>query len=270
MTDQLALITGASSGIGEAFARQLAARGCDLCITGRRSEKLESIAAELQQSHQVNVEVIVADLATGDGIAKVETWIKANPAMTLLINNAGFGARGLFVNKPPEKYMEMITVHNTAVVKLTSAALPAMIAAKQGAVINVSSIVAFLPLAGNTVYSGTKSFLNSFTQALSYELKNTGVKVQVLVPGFTYSDFHKRPDYTKVNTYSSVPKILWMKAEDVAKISLRSLERNQLFCIPGWINKLITFAGKSGLAALGSTVMAQIYQRAAKKNTGKV
>ncbi|MBI5963499.1 MAG: SDR family NAD(P)-dependent oxidoreductase, partial [Chloroflexi bacterium] len=176
MTNQLALITGASSGIGEAFARQLAEKGFDLCITGRRKEKLDTIATELRQAHKVSVDVIVADLATEDGISKVETWIKSHPTITMLINNAGFGARGLFVNKPPEKYAEMITVHVTATMRLTSAVLPAMMEAKRGAIINVSSITAFLPLAGNAVYSGTKSFLNSFTQALSYELKNTGIK----------------------------------------------------------------------------------------------
>lgn len=270
MSNQLALITGASSGIGEAFARQLAQQGYDLCITGRRKEKLEAIAAELCQRHKVSVEVITADLVTEDGINKVESWIKANPSISVLINNAGFGARGLFANKLSEKYVEMITVHITAAMRLTSAALPAMIRAKQGAIINVSSITAFLPLAGNAVYSGTKSFLNSFTQALSYELNNTGVKVQALVPGFTYSDFHKRPDYLKTDTYNSVPKILWMEPEDVAKTSLRALDGNKLFCIPGLINKMIVLAGRSGLAALGSAVMAQIYLRSAKKAAGKV
>lgn len=270
MTNQLALITGASSGIGEAFARQLARQGYDLCITGRRTDKLEIIAAELRERHKISVKVLAADLATNDGISKVEEWIKANSSISLLINNAGFGARGLFANKSSEKYAEMITVHVTAAMRLTSAALPAMIQAKRGAIINVSSITAFLPLAGNAVYAGTKSFLNSFTQALSYELKNTGVKVQLLAPGFTYSDFHKRPDYSKTNTYATVPKILWMTAEDVAKISLRALKRDQLFCIPGALNKMIAFAGRSGLAALGSAVMAQLYKRSSKKVEGKV
>ena len=270
MTNQLALITGASSGIGEAFARQLAQQGVDLCITGRRQDKLEAIATELRESQHVGVEVLIADLTTEDGISKVIAWITENPSITLLINNAGFGARGLFANKPSEKYAEMITVHVIATMRLTSAILPAMIKAKRGAIINVSSITAFLPLAGNAVYSGTKSFLNSFTQALSYELKNTGVKVQALVPGFTYSDFHKRLDYLKTNTYNSVPKILWMTAEDVAKLSLKALEKNKLFCIPGVTNKMIVLAGRSGLAALGSAVMAQIYLRSAKKAAGKV
>jgi len=265
MTNQLALITGASSGIGEAFARQLTARGYDLCITGRRRDKLESIAMELSEDHKVTVDVIIGDLATEEGISSLEEWIKSHPSITMLINNAGFGTRRFFANNPSDKYSAMIKVHAVALMRLTSAVLPAMLKAKQGAIINVSSITAFLPLAGNAVYSGTKSFINSFTQALSYELKNSGVKVQVLVPGFTYSDFHKRPDYSNQNAYSSVPKILWMKAEDVAITSLRALERNQLFCIPGFINKLIAIAGKSGLAALGSTVMAQIYKRAAKQ-----
>lgn len=265
MSSQLALITGASSGIGEAFARQLAERGYDLCITGRRSENLESIAAELRGKHKVNVQVIVADLSTEDGMDTLVTWIRSNPSISLLVNNAGFGARGLFANKPPEKYVEMVTVHVTAAVRLTSAVLPAMIQAKQGAIINVSSVTAYLPLAGNAVYSGTKSFLNSFSEALAFELKNTGVKVQLLAPGFTYSDFHKRPDYAKLNTYSSIPKFMWMKAEDVVRISLRALDKNKLHCIPGTLNRLIALIGKSGLAALGSTIMTRRYKMPTKQ-----
>ena len=264
MTNQLALITGASSGIGEAFARQLAARGSDLCITGRRSENLEAIAAELRGLHKIRVDVIAADLATGDGIHKVETWIKENPAITMLINNAGFGVRGLFVGKAPEPYAEMIAVHVTATMRLTSAALPAMIKAKQGAVINVSSVTAYMPLAGNAVYSGTKSFLNAFTEVLALELKNTGVKAQLLIPGFTYSDFHKRPGYIKLNTYTSIPKFMWMTSDDVARSSLRALERNKVRCIPGVLNQLIALAGKMGLAPLGSKIMAGRYKTPAK------
>jgi len=269
MSNQLALITGASSGIGEAFARQLAQRGYDLCITGRRKDNLESIAAELRGKHKVNVEVVAADLATDNGINTVISWIKANPSITLLVNNAGFGTRGLFANKSAEKYIEMITVHVTASMRLTSAVLPAMKQAKQGAIINVSSITAYLPLAGNAVYAGTKSFLNAFSEALSFELKNTGIKVQVLTPGFTYSDFHKRPDYAKMNTYSSIPKFMWMTSENVVRISLRALDKNKLHCIPGILNKLIALIGKSGLAALGSTVMSRRYKMPAKPKENK-
>lgn len=264
MSNQLALITGASSGIGEAFAHQLAERGYDLCITGRRNGNLESSAAELRGKYKVRVDVITADLAKEDGINQVEAWIKANPAITMLINNAGFGVHGLFTSNSPEKYVEMITVHVTATMRLTSAALPAMIKAKRGAIINVSSVAAYMPLAGNTVYSGTKSFLNAFTESLSFELKNTGVKAQLLAPGFTYSDFHKRPDYAKLNTYSYIPKFMWMKAEDVARISLRALERGHVHCVPGMLNKLIVLTGKSGLAALGSKIMARLYKTASK------
>jgi short-subunit dehydrogenase len=264
MTNQLALITGASSGIGEAFARQLAERGYDLCITGRRAENLQSIAAELRGRHNIRVEVVIADLAMEDGIRQVEEWIKANPAITLLVNNAGFGTRGLFVNKPAEKYAEMIAVHVMATTRLTSAALPTMIKAQQGAIINVSSITAYMPLAGNAVYAGTKSFLNAFTEALALELSGTGVKAQVLAPGFTYSDFHKRPDYVKLNTYTSVPKFMWMTSEDVVRISLRALGKGQVHCIPGVLNKLIALAGKLGLSALGSQIMTGRYKPSSK------
>lgn len=269
MSNPLALISGASSGIGDAFARQLAESGYDLCITGRRNGNLESIAAELRGKYKVRVDIITADLAEEDGINQVEEWIKENPSITMLVNNAGFGVRGLFAGKPPEKYVEMISVHVSATMRLTSAALPAMIKAKRGAIINVSSVAAYMPLAGNAVYSGTKSFLNAFTEALSFELKNTGVKVQLLAPGFTYSDFHKRPDYVKLNTYSSIPKFMWMTAEDVARISLHALNRGHVHCVPGMLNKLIVLTGKSGLAALGSKIMARRYKMPAKQTGDK-
>ena len=266
MTNQLALITGASSGIGEAFARQLAGRGYDVCVTARRAENLEALANDLCGKHKVNATIIVADLAAEEGIAGVADWIKTNP-VSALINNAGFGARGLFVNKPADKYAEMIRVHALATMKLTSAALPAMVKAKQGAVVNVSSVTAYMPLAGNAVYSGTKSFLVSFTEALAFELKNTGVKAQVLVPGYTYSDFHKRPDYAKLDTYHSVPKFMWMTSDDVARISLRALDKGRVHCVPGLVNKLIVLAGKSGLAALVSSIMIGRY-KAPRKESG--
>lgn len=260
MAQKLALITGASSGIGEAFARELAERGYDLCITGRRIENLTAIAAEISEKHKVRVESIAADLAAEEGIKQIETWIEENPAITMLVNNAGFGIRGAFARKPIQKYTEMLNVHVNATVRLTSAVLPAMIKAGHGAIINVSSITAYMPLAGNAVYAGTKSFLNSFTQSLFFELRKTGVKVQILAPGFTYSDFHKRPDYSHLNTYASVPKFLWMTSEQVAKISLRALKKNKLECIPGWINKMIVLAGKCGFAGMGSALMSRRYK----------
>jgi short-subunit dehydrogenase len=261
MTNRLAVITGASSGIGETFARSLAGEGCDLCITGRRVEKLESIANDLRQQFNISVEVIVADLSTDSGIHQVEDWIKTHPRIDLLINNAGFGIRSQFANKPADVYGEMISVHVLAAMRLTSAVLPAMIKEKQGAVINVSSLTAYLPLAGNAVYSGTKSFLNSFSRALSYELKNTGVKVQLLAPGFTYSDFHKRVEYSHLNTYNTVPKFLWMTSEQVVQSSLNALARNRPTCIPGLINKIIVFAGVCGLGGLASAIMARRYKK---------
>jgi short-subunit dehydrogenase len=218
------------------------------------------MTTEIVEKHKVHVESIATDLATEEGINQIEQWISENPRVTLLVNNAGFGIRGQFANKPVKKYSEMLTVHINSTVRLTSAVLPSMIKARQGSIINVSSITAYMPLAGNAVYAGTKSFLNSFTQSLSYELKNTGVKVQILAPGFTYSDFHKRPDYSHLNTYASVPKFLWLTSERVVQISLKALERNKLECVPGWINKLIVMAGKCGFAGIGSVFMSRRYK----------
>jgi uncharacterized protein len=135
-------------------------------------------------------------------------------------------------------------------VRLTHTALPGMLKAGRGAIINVSSPAAYLPLPGNALYAGTKAFLNIFSEALRAELRGKGIIIQVLLPGFTYSDFHKRGEWAKKDFYSTLPKWMWMTSEAVAQTSLQALKRGNLDCIPGLHNRVMVFLAKIGLAGL--------------------
>jgi short-subunit dehydrogenase len=222
----LALITGASSGIGATFARALAARGYDLILVARRKERLEAMAREM------NAEVLVADLTDDADLKRVEERIAALENLELLVNNAGFGVMGRFWEKDVEGQHRMHRLHIDATVRLTHAALKPMVARKSGAVINVSSVAGFVQSPGSTSYGATKRWMNAFTEGLYLELKSIGspVKVQALCPGFTYSEFH---DVAGIDR-GAIAKSLWMHAEDVVEASLEGLDRGELFVVPGW------------------------------------
>ncbi len=236
-----ALITGASSGIGAVFARQLAARGHALILAARRADRLEALATELRQQHNITAEVLTADLACLSDLERVEHRLTNTNDLTLLINNAGFGTRGSFDQVEFARHLGMIDVHVIATVRLTHAALPGMKARGRGAIINVSSLAGFVPRKGSATYGATKAYLNSFSQALGEELRGAGVKVQALCPGFTYTEFH---DTRAMEGFSrsEIPKMFWMSAEEVVAHSLAALERNQVICIPGLRNRVLKVA----------------------------
>lgn len=227
-----ALITGASSGIGEAYARRLAAEGYDLTLVARREERLRALAAELAAGHGVDVEVLPADLAREADINRVAGRLQAMPDLVLLINNAGFGTRGDFVAAGLERQIDMVNVHIVAGMALAHAALPGLIARRRGAIINVSSVAAFFPSPGGATYSATKVYLNNFSEALSSELAGTGVSVQALCPGFTYSEFHDTPEYADFSR-DQIPSALWMTADQVVAESLAALGSGQVIVVPG-------------------------------------
>ena len=245
-----ALITGATSGIGAAFARQLAALGYNLGLVGRRTELLKTLADELAGKHGIQAEVISADLATEAGQKRTAAWIETHAPIELLINNAGFGVMGSFAKTPTERHLEMLAVHAGAPMRMIGAALPGMIKAGRGAIINVSSPAAYMPARGNTSYSATKAFLNVFSETLNIELRGKGITLQVLLPGFTYSDFHKRGEWAKKDFYSTLPKWMWMSSEAVAQTSLRALKHGDFYCIPGLHNKLFVFLRRIGFVKL--------------------
>jgi len=230
--NSLAVVTGASSGIGVEFSKALARQGHSLLLVARRRERLEQLAAELESRYGTAVDILVGDLATDEGCRALERRLENDPAVALLVNNAGFGSLGRFFDIPVEGQDQMHRLHVLATMRLMHAALPGMIERGQGAIINVASVAGFLQTVGNVSYCATKAWMNSFTEGVWLELKAAGspVRVQALCPGYTRSEFH---DTLKMDR-SRIPARLWMSAEFVVAESLRGLERDRLFVIPGW------------------------------------
>jgi len=242
-----ALITGASSGIGAAFARALAARRYDLVLVARRQERLVNLARALQQRFPIQAEVLVADLANLSSIEQVEKRLARIETLDVLVNNAGFGIPGPFSAIPLEQHLAMIHVHVLASVRLSHVALPGMMARGQGAIINVASIGAFMPKPEDATYCATKAYLKTFSQALQAELRGTGVQVQALCPGFTATEFHDQPVYTQRHVKARIPKALWMSADDVVAESLAALARGRVVCVPGLKNRFMITCARLGL-----------------------
>ena len=188
----LAFVTGASSGIGATFARQLAAEGYDLVLVARRAERLAELAAELRAQHGAAAETLSADLERDEDVARVAGRLAAAENLALLVNNAGFGTKGYFWQTDGARQEAMHRLHVLATVRLTRAALPGMVARGKGGVINVSSVAGFIQSASNVSYCATKAWMNAFTEGLWMELRKSGspVTVQSLCPGYTYTEFH--------------------------------------------------------------------------------
>lgn len=236
MEAPVALITGASSGIGSVFARKLAARGFNLILLARREDRLRALAAELP----TKVDVLVADLSREEGIAEAERAIQECGPLELLVNNAGFGLRGRFWEADIEGQQRMHEVHVMATMRLTHAALAQMVPRGRGGIISVSSVAAFGQSPGTVSYCATKAWINSFTEGLDMELRaiHSPVKVQALCPGFTITEFHQRPGMDA----RQIPSFLWMKAEDVVETSLAAFDRGKVIVTPGWKYKISAFA----------------------------
>ena len=231
-----ALVTGASTGLGAVFAAALAGQQYDLTIVARNRERLEALAERLRRSHGVAVEVLVADLTQAVALRTVEERVAKDYALELLVNNAGFGTTGPFATLDPDREEAEILLNVIALVRLTRAALPGMIARNRGAIINVSSMAAFVPGPYDATYGATKAFVNSFTEALYEELRGTRVHVQALCPGFTHTEFQQRAGLD----VSALPAYIWMTPEAVVEASLAALRRGQIVCVPGLMNRLLT------------------------------
>lgn len=241
-----ALITGASSGIGAVFARQLAAQRYDLILVARRQDRLESLATELQRLYPIQAQPLAADLSSPQDLERVEGWIAKLDSLRLLVNNAGFGSTGKFSEADLTQGIQMVQVHIHATMHLCHAALPGMIQRRQGAIINVASLAAMVPLPGSATYSATKAFLVAFSEALQQEVEREGVHVQALCPGFTYTEFHDTPQLDHFQR-SQIPRWLWGNAEEVVAESLRLLPRKQVVVIPGRLNRSAAALARSPL-----------------------
>ena len=229
----LGFVTGASSGIGEAFACQLAADGWDLAITARRDSRLRALAERLADEHGVKVQTCVADLTDPGDLAELER-VAAAAEPDLLVNNAGFAGYREFGQVDPQVVSDLIAVHVMAVTRLARAALPAMVTRGSGAIINVASALAFSgcvppqPLPYRAVYAAAKAFQLTFSQALAGELAGTGVQVQACCPGLVDTEFHA----VAGRDLSGIPFPV-MRPEEVVSAALAGLRLGEVICVPG-------------------------------------
>jgi hypothetical protein len=251
-----ALVTGASAGIGEAFARALAAEGYDLVLVARRRDRLEALAKELGERERISAGVEALDLAEEPELARLAEAVAAEPP-DLLVNNAGFGTQGRFAELDPERELEEIRLNVLALVRLTRAALPGMLERGRGAIVNVSSLAGETPGPFSATYSATKAYVTRFSEALAEELRGTGVVVQALLPGFTRTEFQ---EVAGVDS-GRIPSFAWMSAEQVVEASLSALERGDPVCIPGVGNRVLAALTNAAPRGFRNRVLGIIQRR---------
>jgi short-subunit dehydrogenase len=223
-----ALITGASSGIGAVYADRLARRGYDLILVARDRQRLETLAARVRRDTGADVDVLPADLTSRADLARVEQRLREDDRITLLVNNAGAGATAPLVDSDPSAMSRLIALNVEALTQLTYAAVPAFVARGSGTIVNVGSVVAIAPERLNGVYGGSKAFVLAFSQSLRYELADTGVRIQVVMPGATATNFWSvagRP-------VEDLPKEIVMSVDDMVDAALAGLDLGEFATIP--------------------------------------
>jgi short-subunit dehydrogenase len=232
MQRPVALVTGASVGLGAEFARQLAQRGNDLVLVARDRGRLEALAKELDASHGAKAEVLAADLTDLEQLASIEARVRN---VDIVVNNAGFGTFGKFHELDIETEVREINLNVTALSRLTHAAADAMASRGEGGILNVASLAAFQPGPNNAIYSASKAFVYSFSQAVHEEMRGTGVAVTVLCPGFTRTEFQERANVPA----NEVPNFLWHEPPQVVTCGLDALAKNKAVAVPGAMYKVL-------------------------------
>ena len=245
MVGRLALVTGASSGIGASFARLYAAHGYDVAITARRADRLTALAGELRARQGVEILTVVADLADPAAPQAILDELAGHGrAVDALVNNAGYGLPGVYGVAAWDEHDTFLRVMLTAICELTRKVLPGMIDRRFGRVVNVSSVSGLVPgAAGSVMYGAVKAFLISFSQGLHLETRARGVHVTALCPGFTYSEFHD-VNGTRALIGERAPSWMWMGADEVAAAGYEAVEANRPLCIPGAPNQAIAAVAK--------------------------
>lgn len=246
----IALVTGASAGLGTQFCHQLAQR-CDVIIAvGRRGERLEALTQELQGTAEVHA--IVADLSTIEGVATAMEALRQKGPVDYLVNNAGMSSYGYFPDLGIDSQRQMVSLHVDATITLCRAAVGFMRERGAGTIINVSSMGAFLPGKGLAVYGATKAFLNYFSQSLHAELDGCGIEVQALCPGYIRTEFHAEMTQQGFDK-NRIPDEMWMDADEVVATSLAALGSGQVLVVPGEANqKLVQMGLEQQLASLAT------------------
>ena len=249
---QLALVTGASSGIGREFARSLAKNGYDLIAVARRRELLESLASELQV-FGADTKVVVADLSTSVG---VQTVISESGNIDFLVLNAGITRAARVGSTSSDEITKLNTLLATGVVEVCEAIVPKMMQRRVGSVVIVSSIAAFTPMPKSALYAAAKSYVTSYGRSLNLEVRKSGVQVCVVCPGYVRTELHQQAGLTHLRT--RVPKWLWINPDDVVKAALRGLRKNKSVVVPGAVYRVAR-------PFLGSQVAQTIWQRTTRR-----
>jgi short-subunit dehydrogenase len=256
-----ALVTGASSGIGAAIARELASRGHGVTLVARREDRLRELAAELSAQHDVRAETIGSDLSDASVRGRLVGEIdRLGLDVEVLVNNAGFGAYGEFARIARAPQIEMVRVNVEAVVDLAARFLPTMVERGRGALINVASTAAFQPLPGAATYAATKAFVLSHGDALHQELKGSGVTVTTVCPGPVRTEFTEVAGIAE--SEEATPGAIWMSAEEVARHAVEAAERGRRIAVPGMINQAGALVGQHTPRMLGLPVFKRIFGRA--------
>ena len=251
------MVTGASSGLGEQFARQLADRGSDLILVARRRERLEALATSLP----TRVEVLVADLTDDQDLRAVEARLSSreNP-IDLLVNNAGVGAYGAVESLDAEVQDELISLNVVALMRLTRAVLPVLSERRTGGVINVGSLAGELPTPGAAAYGASKALVASYSHALHDELRGSGVHVLLLAPGVTSTEFGRVAGLAS----GAMPPMLRSDADDVVREALTAFTRGRAMCMPGWHNRFAKHGSRLAPASLVRRVSGLVHRRVAR------
>jgi short-subunit dehydrogenase len=239
-----ALITGASSGIGAAFAEELARHGCDLVLTARRSDRLDALAARLAERHAIRATAIPADLSEPGACQRLcDEIARQGLAIDILVNNAGYGQPGAYASHPWTTHDAFLRVMVGAMADLAHRVLPGMLERGYGRIVNVASLAGLLPApAGHTLYAASKAFLVRFSESLGHEVRDRGVHVIALCPGFTLSEFH---DVTGTRAQvSRLPRFMWLTSEDVARQGWAAVEAGVPVLVTGRVNRLLATAGR--------------------------
>lgn len=244
MAKQLALVTGASSGIGEALAGEFAAAGFDLVLVARSEDKLKQLAGKLHREHGVRVRVEPADLSKRNAAAALAKKLQqARLNVTALVNNAGVLEHGRFIDIPASRHQQLVDLNISGLTAMLSAFVPDMVDRGEGRILNVASIAAFQPLPALATYAATKAFVLSLTESLSEELKDTGISVTALCPGVTATDMFSGA--RAKNEKLAVPGFMVGSVSEVASEGFRACMKGEVICVPGFLNQVSTLASRN-------------------------
>ena len=242
--ERTCLVTGASSGIGAAIARLLAARGLGVTLVARRQARLAELAGGLASRYGVRAEVIVADLTDEDSRAGIVPELEGRALeVNVLVNNAGLTTMGPVSRSDPARELAMVRTDVEAVVHLCSLLVPGMVERRSGVVLNVASTAAFQPLPGQAAYGASKAFVLSYSHALRGELRPTGVTVTVLCPGPVETGFAEAAGMTDAEASESLPKVMWVPVDEVARVAVAGMDANKAVVIPGLTNRIASAFG---------------------------